>query len=169
MPCTSNILSQSSSSVTCEGGFLDWLLGLFDTHLLQFSVTIDSGALANSHLQFIAPLLFHTVCSSLHALNPIDLLSHTSLLVPASKGRRSLSWVPELSPSHSHNDSWLTVHSLNPGTVSSCLELCRLELSQYLLLFGLELYPVTGFCLSSSGYFATDGPRYRPTAFQKIW
>jgi hypothetical protein len=53
----------------------------------------------------------------------------TSPLVPASNSWRSLSWVPELSPSHSHSDSWLTMLSPSSGTASSCRYLYCLELS----------------------------------------
>jgi hypothetical protein len=48
----------------------------------------------------------------MQAPQPVGLLSHTSVLVPSSNGGRSLSWVLKLSLSHSHIDSWLTMHSL---------------------------------------------------------
>lgn len=71
-----NVLARPSRGVTYE----DW------THLLEILVKIYSNALANFQLQFTT-----------HALDSLGLLSHTSPLLPASKGRRSPSCVPELS------------------------------------------------------------------------
>jgi hypothetical protein len=60
---------------------------------------------------------------------PLDLLGllfFTSPLVRASNSGRSPSWVPELSPHHSHIDFWHTVHSTGTpsGTASNCLFYC---------------------------------------------
>jgi hypothetical protein len=62
---------------------------------------------------------------TIHVLSYLGQLSHNSSLIPASNGGRSLSWVPELSPHHTHSDFLITVCSLELH-----LELPPLELSQ---------------------------------------
>jgi hypothetical protein len=80
-------------------------------------------------LQPIALLLLHslpvfiTVDRSLHILNPLGLLSHTSPRVSVSNGGRSPSWVPELSPSHSYSNTWLTLHPLELCPIATSLVL----------------------------------------------
>jgi hypothetical protein len=72
-------------------------------------LTLTSLTILYYNLQPIAPLLFHTVCSSLHThWAPLVCCPFTSPLVPASNGRCSTSWVPKLSPHH----SWLIVNSV---------------------------------------------------------
>jgi hypothetical protein len=63
--------------------------------------------------------LYLTLWSSLHALTPLGLLPLTSARVPFSNGGRYPSWVPQLSSSHGHSDSWLIVHSLTAHTYRS--------------------------------------------------
>jgi hypothetical protein len=84
------------------------------THSLEFLVTLYSGAFANSQLQssFASLGLQFTT----HSLSPLGVLFFTCPLAPAYNGRCSLSWVPELSPSDSRSNSWLTVHSLPPSS-----------------------------------------------------
>jgi hypothetical protein len=98
----------------------------FDTRHLQFLSTPHTGAVANYSANS-AVAVSHYLQFTIHALDPLGLLSHTTPLVPASNGGRSLSCVPKLSPR-------LAVCSLSPSyvTASSCPDLyCR------------ELYPVT--------------------------
>jgi hypothetical protein len=107
------ILSRPTSGVTYKAGVLDWTLHTFDAHI-------------SYNLQSTALLLFHTVCSLLHT-HPVPLVYRpfTSPLVPAYNGICSPFWVSELSPRHSHSDSWLKVqllelHTELPPLVSYC-------------------------------------------------
>jgi hypothetical protein len=93
-------MSRHGSAVTFKGWGLDWALDLFDTYTAYSSV-------ANSQLHSAALSLLHTVCRS---QSPLDLLSHISPLVPVSKGGRSTSWVPKLSPTHSQCGSQCAFH-----------------------------------------------------------
>jgi hypothetical protein len=81
-----------------------WTLDLFDAHRLQFLITIHSIALS----------LFHTVCLKFTAprLNSLGLPSIHWSSGTGSNGINSPSWIPELSPWHSHSYSLLPMHSL---------------------------------------------------------
>jgi hypothetical protein len=57
----------------------------------------------------------------------LPLLAAPCLRVPASHGGRSPSWVLELSPSHSHSNSWLMVLSLTSSCGLHCTHLTLLE------------------------------------------
>jgi hypothetical protein len=51
-----------------------------------------------------------SVCSSLYTHWVLLVYCPSRSRVPASHGGHTLSWVPELSPSHSHSNSWLIMH-----------------------------------------------------------
>jgi hypothetical protein len=60
-----HLLSRPSSGVTYKDGILDWTLGLFDTHCLQYVITIHSGAIASSHsLHSLHARWVHSHCCS---------------------------------------------------------------------------------------------------------
>jgi hypothetical protein len=86
-------------------------LDLFNTHILKYLIIIHSSAITNSRsMQF-----------TIHAIKPLSLLSHTSLLVLASNGEISPSWVPELSLPNSYSDPQCTLNLLElPSVVQIC-------------------------------------------------
>jgi hypothetical protein len=106
--CIGNVLSRPEGSVTYKeiwgfglkaGIILHWPLTILNYnlqwHSRQISLTV-----------YIALSLFHTVRlyfsqsvgHYLNALSPLSQLFFTRPLIPASKGGRYLSWIPELSP-----------------------------------------------------------------------
>jgi hypothetical protein len=69
----------------------------------------------------LSPIHSYSLCSTIAITHSLQLTEHTWVLlvcypssprIPASHGGCSPSWVPKLSPSHSHGNNWLTVHSL---------------------------------------------------------
>jgi hypothetical protein len=106
------ILSQPNGSDYKErcGGWIGYWI--YWTHVI-LDFNSQSSAIAISHS-------LSAVHHRTHWVFPVC-YPFTSPRIPASNGGRSSSWVPELSPRHSHN-SWFTMHSLTPssGTASSC-------------------------------------------------
>jgi hypothetical protein len=137
---------------------LDWTLDLLYTYRLQhlwLPFTLRRSR-QFTQLQPIAYRYTHSlrsVCSLLYMHWVLLVCCPSSPRVPASHRGRCLSWIPELSPSRSHSNSWLTVHST--GTLSnwsSAQQLHQLELFLTVALFSncsnwnsfqLELWPVT--------------------------
>jgi hypothetical protein len=68
----------------------------------------------------LSPIHSYSLCSAITITQSAVHWTHRVLFVccpssrrvPASHGGCSPSWVPELSPSHSHSNTWHTVHSL---------------------------------------------------------
>jgi hypothetical protein len=106
------IFSRRSSGVTYKGRSLDWTLDLSDTHAAYILDYNLQCAIANSQLQLIVYYNTHLVLSVS--------CPFTSPPVPASNGRLSPSWVPELFPSNSHSDSQCCLHLELPLLVSYC-------------------------------------------------
>jgi hypothetical protein len=92
----------SSSGVTYKYGGFRFDIGFF-RYLTPLTIH-------DYNLHYIALSLIHKVCISLHTYWVLSgCYSFASVLVKASNGQRSASWVLELFPSHSHSDSWLKV------------------------------------------------------------
>jgi hypothetical protein len=105
------ILSRPSGGVIYKDVVFDWTLDcLFATPrtILDYNSQWRYRQITVTVYSAIATI--QTVCLhfTVHAMIPLGLLSHTSHLVPVSYGGHSPSWVPELSPSHSHSSSWFT-------------------------------------------------------------
>jgi hypothetical protein len=94
-----------------------------------FNSTLTALTILDYDVHYLAQSLIRKVCSWLHTHCILSVCCpFTSILVTASNGGRSPSWVPEQSSHHNQSYSWLTMLSPSSGTAYSCPDLYRLEL-----------------------------------------
>jgi hypothetical protein len=79
-------------------------------NICDYSSTMALSAV-HSYSLYSVIAITHSLQFTEHTPSVLFICCSSSPRVPAAHGRRSPSWIPELSPSHSHSNTSLTVHT----------------------------------------------------------